>query len=144
MAIEFTGRELDIMAVLWAHGPSTAAEVRARLEDDITHNTVAKMLSILEAKGYVGHVEEGRAHRFHALVKGEDAGRSAFVRVLDKMFGGSAEALLTHFVRDRQLSRDELERIRRIVDERLDTRAADAVSAAEASDDRAPHEGGQL
>lgn len=119
MSVQFSERELDIMAVLWERGPSTAAEIRAALDDDITHNTVLKMLSILEEKGHVEHVEEGRAHRFHALVAREAAGSSAFTRLVDKMFSGSAEALLTHFVQERRLTREELERVRRILDERI-------------------------
>lgn len=120
MGVAFTERELDIMAVLWSRGPSTAGEVRAELSDDITHNTVQKMLSILEEKGHVAHTEEGRMHRFHALVAREEAGTSAFGRLMDKMFAGSAEALLLHFVRDRRLTRSELERIRSVLDDRLD------------------------
>jgi len=117
--IAFTERELDIMAVLWQHGPSTVAQVRARLEDTVSHNTVATMLTILENKGYVDHAEEGRAFRYRPLVAREDAGRSAFTRLVDTVFGGSAEALLTHFVRDRRLTADELQRIRDVLDERL-------------------------
>lgn len=120
MGVAFTERELDIMAVLWARGPSTAAEVRTELTDDITHNTVQKMLSILEEKGHVAHVEEGRMHRFHALVEREEAGTSAFGRLIDKMFAGSAEALLLHFVKDRRLTRTDLERVRRVLDDRLE------------------------
>ncbi len=96
MGAGFTERELDIMAVLWARGPSTAADVRAALDDAVTHNTVQKMLSILEEKGHAAHIEEGRMHRFHALVAREEAGSSAFGRLIDKMFAGSAEAEAPH------------------------------------------------
>jgi predicted transcriptional regulator len=119
MAI-FTDRELDIMAVLWDHGPSTVAEVRSRLRDAVSHNTVATMLTILESKGHVDHSEEGRAFRYRPLVDRAQAGRTAFSRLVDAMFGGSQEALITHFVKDRRMSRDELERIRRVLDEQLD------------------------
>ncbi len=120
MPIVFTERELDIMAVLWTHGPSTVAEVRAHLEDELSHNTVATMLTILETKGYASHHEEGRAFRYHPLVGREEAGRSAFARLADKVFDGSAEALLVHFVRDRRLTKAELERIRAVLDEQID------------------------
>lgn len=133
MSVTFTERELDIMAVLWERGPSTAAEVRAVLSDEITHNTVQKMLSILEEKGHVGHVGEGRTHRFHALVEREEAGTSAFGRLMEKMFSGSAEALMLHFVNDRRLSREDLKRIRAVLDERLET---PAVGRGESSGDR--------
>ena len=120
MPVNFTERELDIMAVLWQHGPSTVAEVRSQLDDGVSHNTVATMLTILENKGYVDHVEEGRAFRYRPIVDREAAGTSAFSRLVDTVFGGSAEALLTHFVRDRRLSKAELERIRRVLDEQID------------------------
>lgn len=115
----FTDRELDIMAVLWEHGPSTVAEVRSRLRDAVSHNTVATMLTILESKGHVAHIEEGRAFRYRPLVDRAEAGRTAFSRLLDAMFAGSPEALVTHFVKDRRLSRAELERIRTVLDEQL-------------------------
>lgn len=119
MAVAFTERELDIMAVLWEHGPSTVAEVRALLTDAVTHNTVATMLGVLETKGYVARDEEGRAFRYRPLVKREQAGTSAFNRLVDTVFAGSAEALVTHFVRDRRLTAAELRRIRSLLDEHI-------------------------
>ena len=120
MAAAFTDRELDIMAVLWERGPSTVAEVRAGLADSVSHNTVATLLTILENKGHVDHAEEGRAFRYRPLVGREEAGRTALSRITDRVFGGSAESLLSHFVRDRRLSRDELARIREILDEHIE------------------------
>jgi BlaI family penicillinase repressor len=120
MPVVFTERELDIMAVLWEHGPSTVAEVRGHLADPLSHNTVATMLSILETKGFAGHSEEGRAFRYHPLVGREEAGRSAFGRLVDTVFGGSAEALVSHFVRDRRLTKAELQRIREVLDQQIE------------------------
>jgi len=119
MPVVFTERELDIMAVLWEHGPSTVAEVRAKLVDAPSHNTVATILTILENKRHVAHVAEGRAFRFHALVGRDEAGRSAFTRLIDTVFAGSAESLIMHFVRDRRLTKDELERLRAVLDEHI-------------------------
>src|SRR3954464_15166770 len=115
----FTDRELDIMAVLWEHGPSTVAEVHERLTDDIAYKTVLTMLRILEQKGPVRHTEEGRAHRFAAAVDRSAAGTTAIDRVLDKIFGGSEELLITHLVRDRKLDADELRRLRRMLGDKL-------------------------
>ena len=120
MRIAFTDRELDVMAVLWEHGPSTAGEVREHLHDDLAYNTVLSMLRILEEKGHVGHEEEGRAHRFFPKVDREAAGASALGRLVDKVFGGSAELLLSHFVKGRALDTEELRRLRRTLDERLE------------------------
>ena len=107
------------MAVLWEHGPSTVAEVRGWLPDAPSHNTIATILSILETKGHVAHVEEGRAFRFHALVGREEASRSAFARLIDTVFAGSAESLVIHFVREQRLTKAELERLRALLDEQI-------------------------
>jgi predicted transcriptional regulator len=123
MRIAFTERELDIMAVLWEHGPSTAAEVREHLEVDLAYNTVLTMLGILEDKGYVGHTEVGRTFRFHPTVDREAAGASAIKRLVETVFGGSEELLLTHLVHDQKLGRKKLQRLRAMLDEHLDKEA---------------------
>ena len=123
MAVAFTERELDLMAVLWDLGPSTAAEVQGALADqgvDLAYNTVLTLLRILEDKGHVDHEEEGRAHRFRAAVERKEAGASALTRTLDRMFGGSAEALVAQLVQHRGLSRKDLKRLRRVVNEQLE------------------------
>jgi len=124
MVVGFTDRELDIMAVLWEHGPCTVAEVRAQLDDAVSHNTVATMLTILENKGRVDHVEEGRAFRYRPLVGRDEAGRSAFSRIADTVFGGSAEALLSHFIRERRLTPAELARVRDVLNEQIEAGGA--------------------
>lgn len=119
MEIQFTERESDIMAVLWEHGPSTVAEVREQLADELAYNTVLTMLRILEEKGYAGHTEEGRAYRYHALVGREAAAESAVTGLVRRLFGGSPSALLTEVVRQRELPAEELKRLRALIDERL-------------------------
>ena len=119
MEISFTDRELDVMTVLWEHGPATVAEVREALDDELAYTTVLTMLRVLEEKGHVGHTEEGRAHRYHPLVEREAAGESAVRRLTRKLFGGSPELLLTHLVSDRDLSEEELRRMRELLDDRL-------------------------
>ena len=125
MAVSFTDRELDLMAVLWDLGPSTAAEVRVALADqgvDLAYNTVLTLLRILEEKGHVDHEEDGRAHRFRAIVKREEAKASALTRTLDRMFGGSAEALVVELVQRPAVSKKDLKRLRRIIKEQLQFR----------------------
>ncbi len=114
-----TDRELDVMAVLWHRCASTVAEVRERLADDLAHNTVQTVLRLLEAKGYVAHSEEGKAHRFHPRVRQEAVGATATARLVEKLFGGSTERLLTHLVTERSVTSAELRRLRALVDEKL-------------------------
>jgi len=119
MQITFTDRELDVMSVLWDLDSATVAEVREQLTDDLAYTTVLTVLRTLEQKGYVGHSGEGRAHRYRPLVKREAAGRSALRRLVDKVFDGSPEMLLTNLVSDKNLSDKELRRLRRLLQGRL-------------------------
>lgn len=119
MRVTFTDRELDVMSVLWDVGPATVAEVRQRLADDLAYTTVLTVLRTLEQKGHVGHTGEGRAHRYHTLVKRAAAGRSALRRLVDKVFDGSPELLMTQLVSDKNLSDEELRRLRKLLTERL-------------------------
>ena len=119
MHIAFTDRELDVMSVLWDVGPATVAEVRERIADDLAYTTVLTMLRTLEQKGYVSHTEDGRAHRYKPLVKREVAGRTALRRLVDKVFDGSPELLLTQLVSDKNLSDEELRRLRKLLAGRL-------------------------
>ena len=118
MEIRFTKRELDIMGALWTQGPSTVAEVREALEDDLAYNTVLTMLKVMEGKGYVSRSPEGRAHRYAAEVEREAAGASALGRVTERLFGGSSEELLLRLV-DSGLDPGELRRMRDLLDRRL-------------------------
>lgn len=118
MSVALTNREADIMAVLWEHGPSTVADVRERLKDDLAYTTVLTILRTLEAKEYVTHEAQGRAHRYTARVQQQHARRSAIRHLAGKLFKGSSELLLTQLVSDRRLSADQVERIRRILSEK--------------------------
>ena len=115
----FTDRELDVMAVLWDRGPATVAEVREHHEDPLAYTTVLTVLRTLEAKGFVSHEEEGKAHRYAPLVARDRAGKTALGQVLDKIFGGSREMLLANLVKERGVDAAELKRLRKILDARL-------------------------
>lgn len=120
MKISLTDREVDVMQVLWDHGPSLVAEVRERLRDELAYTTVLTVLRTLEAKGYVNHDEEGRGHRYFASIKRQPAQKSALQHLTNKFFNGSAELLLTHLVSDQKLSPEQMARMRKLLAERLD------------------------
>ena len=118
--VNLTDRELDIMTVLWDAGACTVAEVRQKLDDDVTHNTVQKLLSILEEKGHVRHEEEGKAHRFYAVTKREAASNGAVRRVVDRLFGGSEAMLVAHLASGGRMDRAEVEELRQTLDRLLE------------------------
>jgi predicted transcriptional regulator len=113
----FTERELDIMSVLWRRGSGSVTEVREALGDEVAYTTVLKILQILEEKGAVRHEAEGRAYRYFPKVEPAEAGDSALSRILEKIFGGSAELLLSRLVSDRNIPPGELARMRKLLEE---------------------------
>ena len=118
MRIVLADREADLMEVLWDHGPSRVAQVREKLKVRLAYNTVLSILRTLESKGYVGHQEEGRAHRYLARVAREAARHSALRQLSAKLFKGSVELLMTSVVSDRKLSDEQVQRIRQLLDQR--------------------------
>jgi predicted transcriptional regulator len=118
MDIYLTDREADVMQVLWARGPSTVAEVKEGLADDLAYTTVLTMLRTLQQKSYVGYEAEGRTHRYFAAIEQAAARKSALRHLKSKLFEGSSELLLTQLVSDQKLSQDQLKRLKKLLDEK--------------------------
>lgn len=118
MKISLTDREADVMQALWDQGPSLVAEVRERLSDELAYTTVLTVLRTLEGKGYVGHDEEGRGHRYFASIKQQAARKNAVQHLTDKLFKGSAELLFSHLVSEQKLSVEQIRRMRQLLAER--------------------------
>jgi predicted transcriptional regulator len=117
--IYFPPRELAVMSILWRKGSATVSEVRDDLDEELAYTSVLSALQTLEDKGYVKHQPEGRAYRYFPTVDSERAGGSAISRIRDSIFQGSAEKMFAQMVSDRRLSRKELERMRRLLSDRL-------------------------
>jgi BlaI family transcriptional regulator, penicillinase repressor len=118
--VYFPPRELEVMSILWRLGSATVAEVKEALEEPLAYTSVLSALQTLEEKGYVRHEPEGRAYRYFATVEADRAGGSALARIRDAIFHGSAERMFAQLVSDRGLGREELERMRSLLAERLE------------------------
>ena len=124
-------RELDVMGVIWELGSGTVAEVRERLPADLAYTTVLTILRNLEAKGFLHHEAEGKAHRYFPSVARRTARRTALTRMIDKLFHGSPEQLIAQLVEDRALTAEDLQRIRRRIGAHERESAAEHRSAKE-------------
>ncbi len=111
MRISLADREAELMDVLWDRGPSTVSEVQAEVSDELAYTTVLTILRKLEAKGYVGHTGEGRAHRYHPLIERAAAQEGALKALVARLFKGSSDALLLHLVSREKLSAKQVQRI---------------------------------
>lgn len=113
----FTDRELDIMSVLWRDSSGTVSEVRESLTDELAYTSVLKIMQILEEKGAIRHEPEGRAYRYYPVSSPEEAGGRAIRKIMDKIFQGSAELMLARLVSDPDVSQDEIDRMRELLEQ---------------------------
>jgi predicted transcriptional regulator len=111
-------RELDVMAVIWARGSGTVTEVKRLLGPKLAYTTVLTILRNLEAKKFLRHEEEGRAHRYFPRVKQGNAQKSALTRLIDSLFHGSPQALIARLVDDHDVTPAELQRLAAQLDKR--------------------------
>lgn len=112
-----TGRELEILKVLWEHGPSSVRSVYRQLLDrqpegrDLAYNTVQTLLRIMEDKGLVAHETEGRAFVYSPVYRREHSA----VRFLDRVFDGAASQLVATLLQAERITPEELERVQALI-----------------------------
>lgn len=113
-----TEAELRIMQVLWRKGPATVQQILDALPGPtaLAYNTILTTIRILERKGYVEHAKDGRAHVYTTLVAEEEATRSAVRQLVSRFFRNSHEDLVLNILEDRGMDRDELDRLRRMLE----------------------------
>ena len=114
-----TDAELAILTVLWERGPSTVREVHEDLEraEPVRYTTTLKQMQVMFEKGSLARDESLRAHVYRPAIAEEGTLRRVTVDLLDRVFGGSAEKLVMHALQARRASPEELQNIRRLIDE---------------------------
>lgn len=113
---EPTPRELEILKVLWEQGPSNVRGVHQQMivrEPDLAFNTVQTMLRLMEGKGLVDHVEEGRSFVYTARFSRDETAR----RFLERVFDGVASQLVLSLLRTERVPDDELDRMQSMIRE---------------------------
>ena len=114
---QLTRLELEIMKVLWDGGPASVQEVQERVRSDrpLAYTTVQTMLNILVRKGRAKRTLVDRSYRYRAAISREKAAGSTLRDLVDRMFGGSAEALVLSLVETSQLTPETLQRLNDMV-----------------------------
>jgi predicted transcriptional regulator len=93
--------------------------VAASLTGDppLAYSTVLTTLRILEGKGYLRHTKNGRAFVYEPIIAEEEASRTALGYLVNRFFGGSPELLVVNLLKEENISRAELGRIKRMIAE---------------------------
>jgi BlaI family transcriptional regulator, penicillinase repressor len=110
--------EWEIMKVVWSRAPCSAGEIieALRQTDASWHPRTAKaFLNRLVKKKVLGFSKEGRAYVYRPLIRQEECVDAASESFLERVFGGSLQPMLAHFVRRDKLSADEIRELRRLL-----------------------------
>jgi predicted transcriptional regulator len=113
-----TEAELRLMDVLWLKGPCTVQQVLEALppKPSLAYNSVLTTIRILEKKGYVKHVKDGRAHVYMPTVERQDATRSEIRHLVSRFFKDSHELLVLNILEDESINAEELQRLREMLE----------------------------
>jgi predicted transcriptional regulator len=114
-----TGRELDILAVLWQRGPSTVREVHEALGGDGAggYTTMLKLMQIMNDKGLLTRDESARSHIYRTAAPERETQSGLIKDLCERAFGGSAEKLVLRALSSKRIDRKELATIRALIDE---------------------------
>ena len=112
--------EWEVMRVVWKRHPIDAATVAGEVvgRRDWSERTVKTLLSRLVRKGALGYDVEGKRYLYRPLVTREESVRRASRSFLDRVFGGAARPALLHFVREADLTPEEIEELERLLEEK--------------------------
>ena len=112
-----TEAELRIMNVLWRMGSGTVQQVRDSIGEtpSLAYNSVLTTIRVLERKGYLKHLKDGRAHVFTPLVGQQEATRSEIRHLVSRFFKNSHEQLVLNLLEDQGLGREEIARLRQMI-----------------------------
>ena len=116
---QLANAELAVMNLLWQTERLTARQIREQLYPDTTkaqHGTVQRLLQRLEDKGYVERDRSLYVHLFSAAISRQAYAGGQLESLTDKLTAGSFAPLITHLVQEKKISRDEINRIRAILD----------------------------
>lgn len=115
-----TPLELEIMKVLWELGSGTVQAVLDAMpgEPPLAYTTVQTMLNVLQTKGKAKRVLKDRAFVYRPAVTRKQAVSSTMRDLIDRMFGGSAEALVMGLLETGQISAEKLAELQAKVEKR--------------------------
>ncbi|MCG8651738.1 MAG: BlaI/MecI/CopY family transcriptional regulator [Pirellulales bacterium] len=119
-----TELELQILKVLWHKPCLTVREVRDALAAtgrDLAHTTVITMLGTMVDKGQLEKLDpvQGKAFRFSPLVSREDVSKGMLGDFVERVFDGSAEAVMLSLFDVADLDADELTNLRKLLNRKL-------------------------
>jgi predicted transcriptional regulator len=111
-----TDAELEILNVLWMHGPLTVKEVHEIVGEETGYTTTLKLLQNMAEKGLVNRNESQRAHVYEAKSSETDTQQQILTGLLKKAFRGSMAQLVIQALASKRASKEELAEIKKVIE----------------------------
>jgi predicted transcriptional regulator len=113
-----TESELEILQVLWKHGPCTVRFVNDRLNEKkkVGYTTTLKIMQLMLEKKILKRDEKKRSHLYRPAVKEKETQRLLLDRFLQTAFGGSAMTMVMQALGNHKTSKEEISQIRKLLD----------------------------
>lgn len=124
---ELTKAEEQIMQVLWKLEKGVVKDIIASLPDPKpAYNTVSTIVRILEKKGFVSHKAYGKNHEYFPLISKDEYKKKFLKSFIKRYFGDSFQEMVSFFASRRDISLEELEEIRKLLQDEIHKQKEDA------------------
>jgi len=112
-----TEAELRLMEILWEKRSASVHQLLEALPEKLAlaYNSVLTTIRILEKKGYVQHIKDGRAHIYTPLVGREEATRFEIRNLVNRFFKSSHELLVLNLLENKGVDRAELQKVKELL-----------------------------
>ncbi|HVU58966.1 MAG TPA: BlaI/MecI/CopY family transcriptional regulator [Puia sp.] len=117
---EPTRSELEILQVLWKHGPSTVRQVNDTLNERkraVQYTSTLKLMQIMVEKKILKRDESAMKHVYSAAVEEKTFKGFLLERFVDSLYDGSASSLMMQLLGNKKPSKEELGQIRKLLDQ---------------------------
>ncbi|HJQ40829.1 MAG TPA: BlaI/MecI/CopY family transcriptional regulator [Thermoanaerobaculia bacterium] len=116
---DLTDLQLAILREIWRRKRATVTDIYEALLDEtgLAKKTIATMMTRLEKQGFLEHSAEGREFVYEPTVSEEEVGRAKVRNIVDRLFGGSVTALVSHALEAKDVKPGDVERVRALIAE---------------------------
>lgn len=121
--MELTKAEEQVMQILWKQEKAFVKEIVEEFDEPKpAYNTVSTIIRILEKKKFVSYQSFGKTHQYYPLVLKSDYKKKSLKKMIDAYFNQSYKNLVSFFSKEEDLSIEDMEAIKRLMDEKIQQR----------------------
>ncbi|GAB2987533.1 hypothetical protein GCM10027049_29370 [Mucilaginibacter puniceus] len=113
-----TKTEMDVLQILWEHGPSTVRFVHDKLNEQkeaVIYTSTLKLMQVMKEKGMLDRDETKMKHVYSPLLKEDNVKGNLLGRFMDSMFNGSASNLMVALLGNGKTSDEELKKMKELL-----------------------------